>query len=158
MSNLENLLGEICEKVFPISDTIYFGNSDSAIAICTLSSMKLLEKISKSKLMNQISIAGRLLSENKGIDSIVRNSNLKNIRTIILCGKEVLGHKTGHSLILFHKNGIDSTGKIINSISPHPFLTLSQKEVKKFQNQTKIINLIGETKFENIEKTVLGLN
>ena len=36
--------------------------------------------------------------------------------------------------------------------SPNPFLTLSPIEVKKFQNQTRIINLIGEMKLDNILK------
>ena len=26
MNSLENLVGEICEKIFPISDKIYYGN------------------------------------------------------------------------------------------------------------------------------------
>ena len=158
MNSLENLLGDICEKVFPISDKVYHGNVNSSIAICTLSSMKLLEEVSNSNLMEHISLAGRLLSENKGIDSIVRNSNLNNIKTIILCGKEVWGHKTGHSLICLHKNGIDLNGKIIDSSSPNPILTLTQNEVKKFQNQTKIIDLIGESKLEKISKIVFGLS
>ena len=158
MNSLENLVGEICEKVFPISDKIYHGNPNSTIAICTLSSMKLLEEISNSNLMDHIAMAGRLLSENKGIDSIIENSNLNKIKTIILCGKEVWGHKTGHSLISLHQNGIDSTGKIINSSSPNPILTQSQNEIKKFQNQTRIINLIGETNFDKISKIVSNLN
>ena len=108
--------------------------------------------------MNRIAIAGRLLSENKGIDSIVRNSNLNRIKTIVLCGNEVWGHKTGQSLISLHQNGIDSNGKIINSSSPDPFLTLSINEIKKFQNQTRIIDLIGETNFDKISKTIPELN
>ena len=54
--------------------------------------------------MNDVSIVGRLLSENKGIDSIINfvNENQK-INTIIVCGKEVWGHKAGHSLFELHK-------------------------------------------------------
>ena len=158
MNTLENSLGELCERIFPISDKIYQGNSKSHIAICTLSSMKLLEEIAHSNIMNHVAIAGRLLSENKGIDSMIINSNLNNIKTIILCGKEVWGHKTGQSLISLHKNGIDHSGRIVNSFSPNPILTVSKKEIKKFQNQTKIINLIDENRFEKISKTVLDLN
>ena len=39
----------------------------------------------------------------------------KNVKTIILCGKEVWGHKTGHSLLALHKNGIDQNNRIIKS-------------------------------------------
>lgn len=158
MNSLENILGEICEKVFPISNKVYHGNPNSTIAICTLSSMKLLQKISKSNLMNNIAIAGRLYSENKGIDSLIKNSNQNNIKTIILCGKEVWGHNTGNSLIALHKNGIDLEGKIINSSSPNPILTIPYDEIKKFQCQTKIINLIGETNFDKISKIIHDLS
>ena len=158
MNSLDTILGEICEKVFPISDNTYFGNSSSTIAICTLSSMKLLEEIVHSDLMNHVAIAGRLLSENKGIDSMIINCNLNHIKTIILCGKEVWGHKTGHSLTSLHKNGIDFSGRIINSSSPNPVLTVAKKEIIKFQNQTKIINYIGETEYKKISKIVLDLN
>ena len=158
MNSLENIVGEICEKVFPISDKTYYGNSNSTIAICTLSSMKLLEEISHSDLMNHVAIAGRLFSENKGIDSMITNCNLNHIKTIILCGKEVWGHKTGQSLTALHKNGIDSSGRIVNSSSPNPTLTVSKNEITAFQNQTKIINLIGETSYDKISKIVVDLN
>ena len=157
MSTLENILGNLCEKIFPISDQIYLGNKKSQIAVCTLSSMKLLEEIANSKLMNHIAVAGRLFSENKGIDSLIKNSNINDIKTIILCGKEVWGHNTGQSLLFLHKNGINSNGRIINSFSPNPILTLSSNEINKFRKQTKIINLIGETKFEKISKIICEL-
>ena len=65
-------------------------------------------KFQNSDILNQICIAGRLLSENKinsMIDYVFKN---KNVKTIIVCGKEVCGHKAGHSLFELHKNGIDS--------------------------------------------------
>jgi len=72
---------------------------------------------------------GQLLSENKGIDSIIKHVN-KNpqINTIIVCGKEVWGHKSGHSLFELHKNGIDQKNRIINSTSPDPYLTVPKSD------------------------------
>ncbi|MCG8324470.1 MAG: hypothetical protein MI673_03060, partial [Thiotrichales bacterium] len=105
--------------------------------------------------MKDIVLVGRLLSENKGIDSIISyvNSN-PNIKTIILCGTDVFGHKSGKSLLAVHENGIDLNGRIINSSSPDPFLTVSQTQVKNFQNQVKIVNLIGSSNYNEISKFV----
>jgi len=156
MNNIGNLVGELCKIILPIHEESYLGNINSSIAICTLSSMDLLKKISKSELMEHISIVGRLLSENKGIDSMIKNLNQnKKIKTIIICGHEVWGHKSGHSLLELHKNGIDSNGRIINSISPDPFLTVTKSEINYFQNEINLINIINETNLDKIKKYVI---
>ena len=94
MNLIEEIAGELCRIILPIEDEIFFGDSKSNIAVCTLSSMNLLKDISKSSIIKEVAMAGRLLSENKGIDSLVRSvlSNEK-IDTIILCGKDTLGHR-----------------------------------------------------------------
>jgi len=155
MKIIGNIFGEVCKTLFPIPEELYFGNPNSSIAICTLSDIHLLKKISNSNLMRNIVLVGRLLSENKGIDSIIRyvNSNY-NVKIIIICGEDVFGHQAGDSLLALHKNGIDLNGKIINSSSPDPILTVSQIEVIKFQNQVKIINKIGTSNFKEISKLV----
>jgi tetrahydromethanopterin S-methyltransferase subunit A len=156
MNSVGNVIGEICKTILPISEEFYLGNTSSSIAICTLSSMDLLKKISNSKLLDHISIVGRLLTENKGIDSIIKyvNEN-KKIKTIIVCGKEVWGHKAGHSLFELHKNGIDNDGRIINSASPDPFLTVTKSEINYFQNEINLINIINEMNFDTIKKLVI---
>ncbi len=86
-------IGELCKIILPIREEFYLGNSDSNIAICTLSSTDLLKTIANSEILKKkISIVGRLLSENKGIDSMIRYAN-KNpqVTAIIVCGKEVWG-------------------------------------------------------------------
>ncbi|NJK77812.1 MAG: tetrahydromethanopterin S-methyltransferase subunit A [Nanoarchaeota archaeon] len=155
MNSIGNAIGELCKIILPIPEESYLGNFDSSIAICTLSSMDLLKKISNSELLNHISIAGRLLSENKGIDSIIKYLNQnKKVKTLIVCGKEVWGHKAGHSLIKLYENGIDEHGRIINSISPDPFLISIKSEINYFRNEIKLVNMINETNFETIEKYV----
>lgn len=156
MNILENIAGEICKLVFPINEEIFLGNSQSSLAICTLSSLKLLKEISGSSLMSKVAIAGRLLSENKGIDSLVRNViSKKNIETILVCGKDTLGHKPGSSLLKLYENGIDNNGRIVGSTSPDPVLTITKSDVRNFQKQISIINKIGET---NISKIKLLVN
>ena len=155
MNSLENLAGEICKKILPIPEEVYFGNKNSSIAVCTLSSIDLLKKLANPQFLENVAIVGRLLSENKGIESLVRyvNEN-QNITSIVLCGKEVWGHKAGHSLIQLHKNGIDNDGRILDSISPDPIVNLSKLEIEKFQSQIEIIEMIGETNPEKIIQSV----
>ena len=153
MNAIGEAIGELCKVILPINEEFYLGNSDSSIAICTLSSIDLLKNFANSEILNQISIVGRLLSENKGIDSIIKyvNRNPK-VDTIIVCGKEVWGHKSGHSLFQLHKNGTDQSNRIINSTSPDPFLTVSKSEIKYFQDNVNLIDLINVTEFELILK------
>lgn len=153
MNAIGEAIGELCKVILPINEEFYLGNSNSSIAICTLSSIDLLKNFANSKILNQISIVGRLLSENKGIDSIIKyvNKNPK-VDTIIVCGKEVWGHKSGHSLFQLYKNGIDQNNRIINSTSPDPFLTVSKSEIKYFQDNVNLIDLINVTEFELILK------
>ena len=153
MNAIGEAIGELCKVILPIHEDYYLGNPNSAIAVCTLSSMNLLKSFANPEILNKISIVGRLLSENKGIDSIIKHVN-KNpqINTIIVCGKEVWGHKSGHSLFELHKNGIDQKNRIINSTSPDPYLTVSKSEIKYFQQNVNLVNLINETRFELILK------
>lgn len=156
MNNLGNIIGEICKVILPIPEESFLGNNDSTISICTLSSINLLKNIANSDILNHIFIAGRLLSENKGIDSIIKFVyQNKNVKIIIVCGKEVRGHKAGHSLFQLHNNGINENGKIIGSISPEPFLSVSQDEVNYFQKEVTLVNMINEINLEIIKEQVI---
>ncbi len=158
MNLLNEIAGELCKILLPIEDRIYFGNPNSSVVVCTLSSMRLLDEIAHSDLMSKVNVAGRLFSENKGIDMLVRHvlSNTE-ISVIILCGKDTVGHKAGSSLLCLHQNGIDNDKRIIGSQSPDPELTLTDKEIAKFQNQVKIINRIGETDISNLRSEIIKI-
>jgi len=148
---LGETIGELCKIILPIPEEFYRGDPNSSIAVCTLSSIDLLKKLANSEILNHLSIAGRLLSENKGIDSIIEHVNKnQKITTIIVCGKEVWGHKAGHSLFQLYKNGVDKNNRIINSTSPDPYLTVSESQIQYFQNKITLVNLINETDFETI--------
>ncbi|MGH1567957.1 MAG: tetrahydromethanopterin S-methyltransferase subunit A [Nitrosopumilus sp.] len=153
MNAIGEAIGELCKVILPINEEYYLGNQNSSVAICTLSSIDLLKNFANSKFLDQISIVGRLLSENKGIDSIIKYVNQNpQVNTIIVCGKEVWGHKSGHSLFELHKNGIDRNNRIINSKSPDPYLTVSNSEIKYFQDNVTLINLINKNELELILK------
>jgi len=155
MNAIGEAIGELCKAILPINEEFYLGNSKSSVAICTLSSIDLLKNFANSKFLNEISIVGRLLSENKGIDSIIKYVNENpQVNSIIVCGKEVWGHKSGHSLFELHKNGIDQNNKIINSTSPDPYLTVSVSEIKYFQENVRLVNMINQTNFKLISERI----
>jgi tetrahydromethanopterin S-methyltransferase subunit A len=155
MNLIENLAGELCKIILPINEEVFFGNPRSSLAVCTLSSIKLLKEIANSDMMSKITLVGRLFSENKGIDSLIRYAlSNKNLEIILLCGKDTLGHKPGHSLLNLYKNGIDNEGRIIGSCSPDPVLTITKSEVLKFQKRVKLVNEIGETNISKIKVSI----
>jgi tetrahydromethanopterin S-methyltransferase subunit A len=156
MNSLGNMVGELCKAILPIPEESYQGNPNSTVAVCTLSSLNLLRKMANSDILQHISIVGRLLSENKGIDAIIRHVNQnKKIKTIIVCGKEVWGHKAGHSLFKLYKNGIDNNGRIIGSTSPDPFLTASKSQINYFRNKINLVDMINETNFIKIKQKII---
>ncbi len=155
MNAIGEAIGELCKAILPINEEFYLGNSKSSVAICTLSSIDLLKNFANSKFLNEISIVGRLLSENKGIDSVIKYVNQNpQVNSIIVCGKEVWGHKSGHSLFELHKNGVDRNGKIINSTSPDPYLKVSISEIKYFQENIRLVNMINQTDFKLISEQI----
>lgn len=152
---MENCIGEICKYLLPIKHEHFVGKG-SRIAICTLSSIRLLTEISNdTKLMNNLAIVGRLLSENKGIEDIINYCIVhKELEHLIICGKDSRGHRAGDSLIALSKNGMTKEGIIIESKSPRPQLRSSYQEVEIFRERITVHNLIEETDLNRIRSCV----
>lgn len=152
---MENFIGEICKYLLPIKHEHFVGKG-SRIAICTLSSIRLLTEISNdTKLMNNLAIVGRLLSENKGIDDIINYCIVhKELEHLVICGKDSRGHRAGDSLIALSKNGMTKEGIIIESKSPRPQLRSSYQEVEIFRERITVHNLIEETDLNHIRSCV----
>jgi tetrahydromethanopterin S-methyltransferase subunit A len=91
---LDDVAGKLCKALVPIRHECYLGTGKT-VGVCTLSSTNPL-KICTYDTMNTIAIAGRLLSENKGIDAII-NFALEHpdLRGIIVCGEEMKDHRAG---------------------------------------------------------------
>lgn len=157
--NLEDGAGKLCEILIPIRHGYYIGAGND-IAICTLSSIELLQAIADSPdIMDRILIAGRLLSENKGLDRLI-SFTLKHpaLRHIVVCGREVRGHKTGQALMCVHRNGVRSNdGRVIGAIGPNPFLSCSQVDIELFRRHIMIYDLIGTDNLQTIKNTVVHL-
>ena len=153
-NKLENVAGRLCEVLIPIKHEYYIGEGKS-VAICTLSSMALLQAIAKTDDINRILIVGRLLSENKGLDTLVRFTlKQSELLYLVVCGKDVRGHQSGQALLSLHRNGVTRDGKIIGANGPHPFLTCLQKDIESFIKQIMIYDLIGCEDLETVKATL----
>ena len=153
-NKLENVAGRLCEVLIPIKHEYYIGEGKS-VAICTLSSMALLQAIAKTDDINRILIVGRLLSENKGLDTLVRFTiKQPALLYLVVCGKDVRGHQSGQALLSLHRNGITRDGKIIGANGPHPFLTCLQEDIESFRKQIMIYDLIGCEDLETVKATL----
>ena len=154
-NKLENVAGRLCKVLIPIKHEYYIGGGKS-VAICTLSSMALFQTIAKTDdIMSRILIVGRLLSENKGLDTLVRFTlKQSELLYLVVCGKDVRGHQSGQALLSLHRNGITRDGKIIGANSPHPFLTCLQEDIESFRKQIMIYDLIGCEDLETVKATL----
>ncbi|MGE3859432.1 MAG: tetrahydromethanopterin S-methyltransferase subunit A [Nitrososphaeraceae archaeon] len=158
-NNINDLLGVCCYYLLPIKQEFYFGTSEYT-GICTLSSLDLFQDIKKDQeIINKIAIVGRLLSENKGIDQIIKFTvNNKKLKYLLLCGKEVKGHLSGQTLIALKKNGVDNKKKIIFSLAPNPFLECKNHEIDYFRQHVNIINRIGLCDIDKIRDIIMDIN
>lgn len=158
MNHLADAMGELCKRLFPIPEEFYTGNPLSGTAICTLSSVDLLKRIANSDILGHVCIAGRLFSENRGIDALVRYADTHGtLKCIILCGRDVPGHRAGHSLAMLHRHGTDRNGRIVNSHSPSPLLTVTESQIARFQ-QVTLVDRIGLTDLGTIKSLVSSLS
>jgi tetrahydromethanopterin S-methyltransferase subunit A len=134
--SFDNAAGKLCKALIPIKHEYYIGNG-KCTAICTLSSIDLLENISKSvAIMNRILIVGRLLSENKGIETIIQFIvGHPELHNMIICGKDVKGHQAGQALLSLYNNGVNNDGRIIGAKGPYPLLRSSRKDIEVLRKQ-----------------------
>lgn len=109
MNAIGDALGELCKIILPIRPESYRGNPESAVAVCTLSDIALLEDLASDPgVLRRVNIVGRLLSENRGIDAMLEylHGNPR-VSTVIVCGADGAGHRAGHSLLMLHRYGVD---------------------------------------------------
>jgi tetrahydromethanopterin S-methyltransferase subunit A len=128
-----------------VAGRYYLGNKNSCVAVCTLASIDLLENFNKPEYLEKISVVGKSVTENVGIEKIVQNAITNpRIRFLILCGRESEGHSVGQALIALVEKGIDENKKIIDARGPIPYLkNLSKEQVEIFRKQVKMVDLIG---------------
>lgn len=136
------------KEYYPWSGEFTACNSNSCVAVVILN----IEYTPPDK----VAIYGPLKTENIGIEKIVANliSN-PNIRFLVICGEDIRGHKSGSSIVALNKNGIDAKNRIIDAPGAIPYIeNIDKKAIDRFQSQIEIINLIGETNKEIIDKSI----
>ena len=130
------------------------GNPKGCIAICTLASEDICPALAK---LSQVAIVGPCKTENVGIERLVLNviSN-PNIRFLVICGTEVVGHVPGGTLKALHQNGIDpSTKKIRGAPGAIPYIEhLTPEAVERFRRQVQCIEIIGVEDLDQIRAKV----
>lgn len=138
---LEQVAGVVCKVVYPIPLSSFNGMG-TEVAVCTLSSMTLLKKISKNAIMEKLLIVGRLFSENKGIEQLIEFCvKYPDLKYLILCGKDTNGHYPADALISLVRYGLDENRKVISTKAPYPFIECSTDLVNQFREQIKLIDM-----------------
>lgn len=123
---------------------------DCPVVISTLASTELADNIYELKPKG-LSIVGKTETENIGIEKIIKNVlAVPSINHLILCGKDSVGHYSGHTLSSLVKNGVDDNMKVIGSKGRKAVLSnVTLDEVNSFRNQIELIDMI---ECENIDE------
>lgn len=117
------------------------------IGICTLWTERgVVEKIVEKLPYNVI---GNLYSA-QGINAMIRNVMANpNIRTIVIWGSEM--SLSGHSLLMFMKNGIDEKRKIIKGRGEIE-AEIPDEVIAEFREKIEVVDLRGRTKDQLVAK------
>ena len=131
----------------------FFGDPESPVCVVTLVSHF-------GKVFTDIGagIEGTAKTENIGLEKVIVNiiSN-PNIRFLILCGSEIMGHVTGQSLEALYKNGVKE-GRIIDAKGAIPFIeNLNEEHLERFQKQVEFISMINNEDVSAISAKVKEL-
>jgi tetrahydromethanopterin S-methyltransferase subunit A len=149
----------VAEKVAPapnwpiVKGDFFFGDPESSVAVVTLGS-----HFGKLFTDQGAAIEGTAKTENIGLEKVMVNiiSN-PNIRFLILCGSEIMGHVTGQSLEALYKNGVKE-GRIIDASGAIPFIeNLNEEQIERFQKQVEFISMINNEDVSAISAKVKEL-
>ncbi len=136
---------------WPVTEGRYkIGNRDSPVAVCTMATMEM------DLPMDRISICGKCVTENIGIEKIIKNT-ISNpaLRFMIFCGKISNGHFVGQAVDSLVKNGVDKEKRIVGAKGAMPILkNLTEKEIEHFRRQITPVLMPGETDVEKIMEKV----
>ena len=142
----------------PVEGEYTIIDKSAPVAVSTLGSIKLEEKLVKAK-PEGLCIVGKTETENIGIDNIVKNviSN-PAISQMIITGKDSVGHQSGKTLLALWEKGVDKDMRVTGSKGRRPILkNVSSMEIKKFRAQVQMIDMIGSENTRSIVKKIKEL-
>jgi tetrahydromethanopterin S-methyltransferase subunit A len=137
---------EFLSKSWPVQPGSYrVFSSSRAVAIALLKDAS-IEALSGIDL-SEVAIAGTITTENLGVEHLAKNLVANPyIRHLVVFGCEIQGHLPGDALLMLHKRGIDSKGRIISAKGARPILkNLTLQEAEHFRSQIAISDLLGKT-------------
>jgi tetrahydromethanopterin S-methyltransferase subunit A len=93
---------------------------------------------------------------NVGIEAIVLNTiSNRNLRFLVVCGKDSKLFVQGQSLVALHENGVDDSQLIVGAEGHEPQLSaISSAAVTRYREQLELIDLRGEEDLKVIAATV----
>ena len=115
-----------------------------------------VEKLVRVGVEAGAALAGTLQTANIGLEKIVANVVANpNIRYLVLCGREVDGHRAGDALVALIKNGVNSRRIITGTNAPTAYLfNIPVKSIERFRKQLIFMNLIDVVDPELVKKAV----
>lgn len=135
--------------------------ANAPVAACTLTDAALADAIARERPA-AVSIVGTLLTENLGIERLVRNV-LANpgIRFVVVAGADSpgrVGHLPGASLIALAREGIDARGRIIGAPGRRPVLrNLETQAIRSFRERVEVIDCIGRARLDDLAPVLAEL-
>lgn len=139
--------------LYPWPGNFKTGEPEAPVAVVTLDERFRFPK-------DKVAIWGPMKTENLGIEKVVANviSN-PNIRFLIVCGKEIRGHRSGASLLCLSEHGIDEDGRIIQAPGAVPYIeNISREAIQRFMEQVEVVDMIGNTDMDDIMEQVEEAN
>ena len=124
----------------------YIVDREAPVAVATLGSVQLAADLANAAAKG-LCIAGKLETENIGIEKIIKNT-LSNpaIRFLICAGSEVPTHRTGATMVSLFLNGIDARKRILGAPGKRPVLpNCSTSDVDAFRHRIEPIDMIDCT-------------
>jgi len=129
------------------------GNDYSPVAVCVILDTfdfaipTELNELVMAGTDSGAALSGMLQTENIGLEKMICNIVANpNIRYIVLCGRESVGHLPGESLLALKENGVADTKQIIGTRAPTPYLhNIPLELIERFIRQiVSIVNLLCE--------------
>ena len=143
----------------PIPGEYSVTDPHAAVAVCVLVGDELYDQL-KSVDVAGLSIVGKTLTENLGIERLIQNI-LANpyIRFLLLVGGETEGHRTGQTILALAENGVNEKMRVNGSEGKRPILrNLTRLEVERFQEQVSVLDYIGTTDVAAISAAIIEAN
>jgi tetrahydromethanopterin S-methyltransferase subunit A len=148
------LANRVAPSDWPVRRGTYrVADPTAPVAVCVLTSEELIEP---AAALAGVAICGSVQTANVGLEAIVLNTiSNKNLRFLVVCGKDSKLFLQGQSLIALHANGVDKNKSIVGAEGYEPMLAgLATSTFSRFREQIRIIDLRGIEDLAQIEAAV----